>query len=168
MTCRSKIYNKFAQSLESKSVHSSVGNHLLDWVCQDNTRLAKARDQSTNRGVEFCYVFVELVINSFCSKNLGLTRAEVTFYCTDLPLEETMICVLSHIVARATCCCRACAAHWCGIVVSVQENFRKLCSQTKKTLKKLTSLGVRQFEKCGLQYLGDGAASYLICLVHLV
>ena len=47
------------QSLESKSVRSSIGCHWKDWTCQSNTRLAAARDRSSER---------------------GLTRVEATFY----------------------------------------------------------------------------------------
>ena len=50
-----------------------------DWVCQENTRLATARDKSTER---------------------GLTRAEVTFYVKDgkIPTEEEIESVLFKIV----------------------------------------------------------------------
>ena len=56
---RQKIYNKLVQSLESQSVRSVVGCHWRDWVAQQETRLAAARDKSSYR---------------------GLTRAEVTIY----------------------------------------------------------------------------------------
>ena len=59
---RCKIYNKMVQMLVSKSVGETVGQHWKDWVCQKNTRLAKARDLAKDR---------------------GLTRAEVTFYCAN-------------------------------------------------------------------------------------
>ena len=59
---RCKIYNKMVQMLESKSVGETVGQHWKDWVCQKNTRLAKARDLAKDR---------------------GFTRAKVTFYYAD-------------------------------------------------------------------------------------
>ena len=79
ITTRQKIYNKMVQMLECKSVRSSVGCHWKDWVCQQNTRLATARDKSTER---------------------GLTRAEVTFYVKDgeIPSEEEIESVLFKIV----------------------------------------------------------------------
>ena len=79
ITTRQKIYNKMVQMLECKSVRSSVGCHWKDWVCQENTRLATARDKSTER---------------------GLTRAEVTFYVKDgkIPTEEEIESVLFKIV----------------------------------------------------------------------
>ena len=48
--------------LKSNSVRENVGQHWKNWVCQKNTRLAKARDLAKDRGV---------------------TLAEVTFYCVD-------------------------------------------------------------------------------------
>ena len=79
ITTRQKIYNKMVQMLECKSVRSSVGCHWKDWVCQENTRLATARDKSKER---------------------GLTRAEVTFYVKDgeIPTEEEIESVLFKIV----------------------------------------------------------------------
>ena len=79
ITTRQKIYNKMVQMLECKSVRSSVGCHWKDWVCQKDTRLAVARDKSTNR---------------------GLTRAEVTFYVKDgeIPIEDEIDSVLYKIV----------------------------------------------------------------------
>ena len=78
MTTRCKIYNKMVQMLESKSVRDTVGQHWKDWVCQSGTRLAKARD---------------------ISKNRGLTRAEVTFYCKDsIPSDEIMEQTLERII----------------------------------------------------------------------
>ena len=48
--------------LKSNSVRENVGQHWKNWVCQKNTRLAKARDLAKDRGV---------------------TLAEMTFYCVD-------------------------------------------------------------------------------------
>ncbi len=73
----------------------------------------------------------------------------------------TLLCVVAHchacyVLLCVVVHCRACyvlscvVARWCGIVVSVQENFRKLCSQTKMVW------------KCGLQYLGDGVVLYAL------
>lgn len=77
MTTRCKIYNKMVQMLESKSVRETVGQHWKDWVCQKDTRLAKARDLAKHR---------------------GLTRAEVTFYCKDcVPDDEFMEDTLTRI-----------------------------------------------------------------------
>ena len=56
---RAKLYNKHVQMLECKGVREHVGQHWKDWAAQNNTRLAAARDASTES---------------------GLTRAEVTFY----------------------------------------------------------------------------------------
>ena len=58
-TTRQKVYNKIVQMLEYKSVRSNVGSYWNDCVCQQETRLANARDQA---------------------KDCGLTRAEVTIY----------------------------------------------------------------------------------------
>ena len=49
VTTRCKIYNKMVQMLESKSVRETVGQH---WVCQKNTRLAKARDLAKDLGLD--------------------------------------------------------------------------------------------------------------------
>ena len=77
VTTRCKIYNKMVQMLESKSVRETVGQHWKDWVCQKNTRLAKARDLAKDR---------------------GLTRAEVTFYCADnVPRDSLMEDTLKRI-----------------------------------------------------------------------
>lgn len=75
---RCKIYNKMVQMLECKSVREKVGQHWKDWVCQQNTRLANARDLAKER---------------------GLTRAEVTFYCEneEIPSDEFMESTLSRI-----------------------------------------------------------------------
>ena len=73
-----KIYNKFVQMLECKSVRNSVGCHWKDWVCQTGTRLANARDKAKTR---------------------GLTRAEVTFTIDDeIPDESFIDEVLQSIV----------------------------------------------------------------------
>ena len=76
---RQKIYNKMVQSLECKSVRSSLGAHWKDWVCQQGTRLAKARDLSTDR---------------------GLTRAEATFYLSEgnIPDDDFIESVLNRII----------------------------------------------------------------------
>ena len=77
-TTRQKIYNKFVQMLECKSVRNSVGCHWKDWVCQTGTRLANARDKAKTR---------------------GLTRAEVTFTIDDeIPDESFIDEVLQSIV----------------------------------------------------------------------
>ena len=69
-TTRQKIYNKFVQMLECKSVRNRVGCHWKDWVCQTGTRLANARDKANER---------------------GLTRAEVTFTINDEIPDESFI-----------------------------------------------------------------------------
>ena len=75
---RQKIYNKMIQMLETKSVRSTVGSHWKDWVCQNETRLAEARDKAKDR---------------------GLTRAEVTFYIQDeIPNDEFIEDVLERII----------------------------------------------------------------------
>ena len=48
---RQKIYNKVVQSLECKSVRSTVGCHWKDRVCQTGTRIADARDKANERGL---------------------------------------------------------------------------------------------------------------------
>ena len=74
---RPKIYNKFVQMVETQSVRSKTGCHWKDWVAQKGTRLAKARDLSSER---------------------GLTRAEVTFYIdNDIPSDEFISNTLSQI-----------------------------------------------------------------------
>ena len=78
MSTRSKIYNKMVQMLECKGVLDSIGCHWKDWVSQDDTRLARTRDEARQR---------------------GLTRAEVTFYCqNDIPSDEIMEATLKRIV----------------------------------------------------------------------
>ena len=78
MSTRSKIYNKMVQMLECKGVRDSIGCHWKDWVSQDDTSLARARDEASQR---------------------GLTRAEVTFYCqNDIPSDEIMEVTLKRIV----------------------------------------------------------------------
>jgi hypothetical protein len=77
-TTRQKIYNKFVQMLECKSVRNNVGCHWKDWVCQTGTRLANARDNAKER---------------------GLTRAEVTFTINDdIPNESFIDEVLQSLV----------------------------------------------------------------------
>ena len=80
---RQKIYNKLVQSLESQSVRSVVGCHWRDWVVQQGTRLAEARNKSSNR---------------------GLTRAEVTIYIdktgqipTEKFIEEALLKIIEFI-----------------------------------------------------------------------
>ena len=78
MSTRSKIYNKMVQMLECKGVHDSIGCHWKDLVSQQDTRLARARDEASQR---------------------GLTRAEITFYCQNvIPNEEIMEATLKRIV----------------------------------------------------------------------
>ena len=78
ITTRCKIYNKMVQMLESKSVRETVRQHWKDWVCQKDTRLAKARDLTKDR---------------------GLTRAEVMFYCVDhVPCDSLMEDTLRRII----------------------------------------------------------------------
>ena len=78
MSTRSKIYNKMVQMLECKGVRDTIGCHWKDWVSQDDTRLAHARDEASPR---------------------GLTRVEVTFYCeNDIPSDEIMEATLKRIV----------------------------------------------------------------------
>ena len=81
VTTRCKIYNKMVQMLECKGVRESIGQHWKDWVSQEGTRLAKARDAADSR---------------------GLTRAEVTFFCqnripNDEFMEETLLSVTNYI-----------------------------------------------------------------------
>jgi len=80
---RQKIYNKMVQMLESKSVRKSVGCHWKDWVSQQGTRLADARDKTSLR---------------------GLTRVEVTLYVdanipTDDFIERTLHNIVGYIPA---------------------------------------------------------------------
>ena len=83
MSTRSKIYNKMVQMLECKGVRDTIGCHWKDWVSQQDTRLARARDEARQR---------------------GLTRAEVTFYCqNDIPsdkiMEATLRCIVQYVDA---------------------------------------------------------------------
>ena len=78
MSTYSKIYNNMVQILECKGVCDTIGCHWKDWVSQEKTRLARARDEASQR---------------------GLTRAEVTFYCqNDIPRDEIMEATLERIV----------------------------------------------------------------------
>ena len=78
MSTRSKIYNKMVQILECKGVRDTIGCHWKDWVSQQDTRLARARDEARQR---------------------DLTRAEVTFYCqNDIPNDEIMEATLMRII----------------------------------------------------------------------
>ena len=78
MSTRSKIYNKMVQMLECKGVRDAIGCHWKDWVSQEDTRLACARDEANQR---------------------GLTRAEVTFYCKNEILNnEIMEATLKRMV----------------------------------------------------------------------
>ena len=78
MSTRSKIYNKMVQMLECKGVRDSIGCHWKDWVSQQDTRLAPARDEASPR---------------------GLKRADVTFNCqNDIPSDEIMEATLKRIV----------------------------------------------------------------------
>ncbi len=74
---RCKIYNKFVQSLESGSVRDNVGNHIHDWIVQQGTTLATAREAGINRGV---------------------TRAEITFYTDSVPSVDYMETSLLNLV----------------------------------------------------------------------
>ena len=47
MSTRSKIYNKTVQMLECKGVCDTIGCHWKDWVSQEDTRLARARDEAS-------------------------------------------------------------------------------------------------------------------------
>ena len=79
---RQKVYNKLVQMLECQSVRSSIGCHWRDWVSQEDTRLAAARDAATDR---------------------GLTRAEITFYVDDFNIppadfiESTLYRIIEYI-----------------------------------------------------------------------
>ncbi len=66
---RFKLFNKFVQSMETNAVRNRVGNHIYDWVVQQGTKLANARDMGIDRGV---------------------TQAEVTFYTSEAPTLEVM------------------------------------------------------------------------------
>ena len=78
MSTRSKIYNKIVQMLKYKGVRDTIGCHWKDWVSQEDTGLACARDEAYQR---------------------GLTRAEVTFYCkNEIPSDEIMEATLKRIV----------------------------------------------------------------------
>eukprot|EP00116_Pleurobrachia_bachei_P001912 sb/3462174/ len=82
---RQKVYNKMVQSLECQSVRSNTGCHWRDWVVQNDTCLANARDQCSER---------------------GFTRAEVTFYIDEdhtIPdddiIQETLDAIVRNIPA---------------------------------------------------------------------
>lgn len=47
---RYKIYNKFAQSLESQSVRKKYGSHLTDWINNSEKRLEETIPKSMERG----------------------------------------------------------------------------------------------------------------------
>ena len=48
---RWKIYNKFAQSIESASVRSNIGTHIADWINNPEERLADTIKQSIPAGL---------------------------------------------------------------------------------------------------------------------
>ena len=78
MSTRSKIYNKVVRMLECKGVRDTIGCHWKDLVSQEDTRLARARNESSQR---------------------DLTRAEVTFYCkTEISSDEIMEATLKRMV----------------------------------------------------------------------
>ena len=72
------IYNKMVLMLECKGVRDTIGCHWKDWVSQEDTRLACARNEANQR---------------------GLTRAEVTFYCKNkIPSDKIMEATLKRMV----------------------------------------------------------------------
>ena len=78
MSTRSKIYNKMVQMLECKGVRDTIGCHWEDWVSQEDTQLACARDEANQR---------------------GLAKAEVTFYCkNEILSDEIMEATLKRMV----------------------------------------------------------------------
>lgn len=64
---RLKLYLKLPQELEKASVRSKMGQHIHDWLCEYFTRLAEARDATTEE---------------------GLTRAEITVYFDNVDRED--------------------------------------------------------------------------------
>ena len=71
------------QILECKSACSGGACRWKEWVCQEGTRLANARDKTNRR---------------------GLTRAEVIFYIdkgipTDIYIEDALYSIVKHIPA---------------------------------------------------------------------
>ena len=80
---RYKLYNRFVQSMEINALRDRVGNHIHDWVVQEGTKLATARDAGVLRGT---------------------TQAEITFYTDNtnsLPtidiMESLLMCFLNRI-----------------------------------------------------------------------
>ena len=61
---RKKFYNKFIQSLESRSVRSKIGSHISEWVNNPEERLRTTIGQCLNS---------------------GLLRLEITYYTHSLP-----------------------------------------------------------------------------------
>jgi len=77
---RFKLFNKFVQSMETNAVRDRVGNHIFDWVTQNNSQRAKSRDKGLYR---------------------GLTQAEVTFYTDKVPsiaeMEHSVLSLLRRV-----------------------------------------------------------------------
>ena len=65
---RYKVYNKFIQSLESKGVRTSIGNHVMDWIHNPSPMLGNSIEQS------FDY---------------GLLRLEITYYMDERSIMES-------------------------------------------------------------------------------
>ena len=51
MSTRSNIYTKMVQMLKCKGVRDTIGCHWKDWVSQQDTRLAHARDEARQMGL---------------------------------------------------------------------------------------------------------------------
>ena len=64
---RLKIYLKLVQELEKAAVRANIGQHIWDWLVSMGSRLANARDATTN---------------------VGMTRAEITVYYDRRPVES--------------------------------------------------------------------------------
>ena len=78
MSTKSKIYNKMAQMLECQEVCNTIACHWKDWVSLEVTRLARAIDEISQR---------------------GLTRGKVTFHCkNEIRNDEIMEATLKRMV----------------------------------------------------------------------
>jgi len=66
---RSKIYNKFIQTMESPAVRTAFGSHICKWINNKNKTINEAIDKSLN---------------------VGYTRIELTFYTAsgEIPANE--------------------------------------------------------------------------------
>ncbi|CAC5394758.1 unnamed protein product [Mytilus coruscus] len=112
---RSKVYNKFVQSLESASVVGNMGYHLWDWCNNPGSRLRETIDRSLEH---------------------GLTRVEVTFY-NVVPTMWDIEYVLGRwqeYVVRDICFSTPPRKQWEALAEQVKSNTMVVCEKTRQIL----------------------------------